>query len=213
MASTGVAALESGRYDVAIRFLTAAIDMGVKNGDAAYLYSNRGDAYLGKGDSVKALADYSRAVNFVPKTAEDYLIRGDIYKKMGNCNAAVTDFARGMILSPDDVELANALAWLRATCPEASSRDGRAAIQVGTKACETTSWRDPNLIDTLAAAYAEVGNFDQAVKFQQQALQLRSSPDTRKHMQERLLSYQHHKPYREPLELRQHQAKIQKKPG
>ena len=202
----GAAALKDKRYDVAIRYLTAALAGDPKEVDAAYLYRGRGDAYLGKGDSQKAAADYARAVNFVPTDTQDYVMRGTTYGKMGNYKAAASDFAKGIALSPDNDTVLNSVAWLRATCPEASVRDGREAIRAGTRACELRRWKDSASIDTLAAAYAEVGNFDQAVKFQQQALQSRSiKPEWRQGMQERLVSYQKHKPYRQPAQLRVHQ--------
>lgn len=210
LASIGSAALDGKRYDVAIRFLSAALDVGVKTEVAAYLHGLRGDAYLEKGDSNKALADYAQAVNFVPKNSADYLTRGATYEKMGNYKAAASDYTKGIALSPDDATPANALAWLRATCPEDSVRDGREAIRAGTKACELTRWKDTSSIDTLAAAYAEVGNFDQAAKLEQQALQMRSSsPDEGRAMQERLVSYQQRKPYRQPSKLRGRQKRAE----
>lgn len=202
-ASIGFAALESGRYDLAIRYLTAALEGGAKGEDAAYLHELRGDAYVGKGDSAKAATEYARAVNFVPKDTAGYLRRGLTYKKMGHYKAAASDYAKGIALSPQDDETLNALAWLRATCPDASVRDGREAIRVGTKACELSGWKDSASIDTLAAAYAETGSFDRAVKLQKQALQLRSTdPELRPGMEKRLVSYQQRKPYREPSGLR-----------
>jgi tetratricopeptide (TPR) repeat protein len=203
-ASIGAAALEGNRYDVAIRYLTAALDGDAKNEDAAYLHILRGDAYRGKGDSTKAAADYARPVNFAPRNSAAYRMRGRTYDRMGNYKAAASDYAKGIALSPDDDTLLNSIAWLRATCPEASVRDGREAVRAGTRACEMTSWRDSTRIDTLAAAHAEIGDFAQAVKLQQQALQLRSTiaPDRRQGMQERLVSYQRRKPYREPAWLR-----------
>lgn len=202
-ASIGFDALERGRYDLAIRYLTAALEGGAKNEDAAYVHDLRGDAYLGKGDSARAAADYGRAVNFVPKNIAEYRMRAQTYEKMGNYKAAASDLAKGLTLSPDNRKALNSLAWLLATCPDGSVRDGRAAIRIGTKACELSGWKDSELIDTLAAAYATTGSFDRAVELQQQALQLRSiAPDTLRGMQERLVSYQKRKPYREPARLR-----------
>jgi tetratricopeptide (TPR) repeat protein len=64
----------------------------------------------------------------------------------------------------------NNRAWLRATCPDASIRNGQLAIADSKKACELDNWILASHIDTLAAAYAEAGDFDSAVRYQQEAI-------------------------------------------
>ncbi len=194
----GSAAFESKQYSVAIRFFTAALDRSLTSEISAYIHRLRGDAFLKNGERDKAVADYALAVKFIPKNSAGYLARGEVYKKMGNYKAAASDYSRGLDLSPDDAAGLNSIAWLRATCPDASLRDGRSAIRDATRACELARWKDSSLIDTLAAGYAEAANFDQAMKFERQAIQMRStSADDRLEMQERLALYQKHKPYRE----------------
>ena len=195
--------LATKRYDVAIRYLTAALDGDAKNEDAAYLHKLRGDAYAGKGDSDRAAADYARAVAFVPTNSAGFRMRGRAYEMLGNYKSAASDYTKGIALSPDDDAVINSLAWLRATCPEASVRDGQEAVRAGTRACELTHWKNSSRIDTLAAAYAEMGSFSQAIKFEQQALAFPFiSPTRRDEMRKRLLSYQQRKPYRETARLR-----------
>ena len=92
----------------------------------------------------------------------------------------------------------NLLAWVRATCPDSSLRDGKEAVSLATKACELTNWKESSWIDTLAAAYAESGEFQRAIQFQEQALSLGSpSESEQKGMQERLALYEQSQPYRE----------------
>ncbi|MHC4521476.1 MAG: tetratricopeptide repeat protein, partial [Planctomycetota bacterium] len=71
----------------------------------------------------------------------------------------------------------NALAWLQATYPSAAVRDGAKAIENAKKACELSDRSNPNFIDTLAAAYAEAGDFAAAVREERVAVQLAASRD------------------------------------
>src|SRR5262249_19208480 len=61
------------------------------------------------------------------------------------------------------------LAWLWATGPD-GVRDGKRAVEAATRACELTDWKENEFLDTLAAAYAEVGDFDKAVEYQKKAV-------------------------------------------
>ena len=92
----------------------------------------------------------------------------------------------------------NNFAWVLATCPEERLRDGRAALEYALKACALDG-KKAYYLGTLAAAYAEVGDFARAVEWQQKALDLRvgySDKDVEKARQ-RLALYQDAKPYRE----------------
>jgi hypothetical protein len=90
----------------------------------------------------------------------------------------------------------NGRAWLRATCPEGRYRDGRKAVEDARKACDLSEWKNPNDLDTLAAAYAEAGDFTQAIKYQKQAL---DSPESRydEDGRKRLKLYESGQAYRE----------------
>jgi hypothetical protein len=92
----------------------------------------------------------------------------------------------------------NLLAWIRATCPDSSVRDGKEAVFAATKACELTNWREWSWIDTLAAGHAESGDFKSALQFEEQALRTGNpSESDQAEMQERLALYKQARPYRE----------------
>jgi len=100
-------------------------------------------------------------------------------------------------LDPKYADAYNSAAWLLATCPAAEHRDGKKAVVSATRACELSEWKEAYNLDTLAAAYAEVGNFDKAVEWQEKANKLYTDADEWKKGEDRLKLYKDKKPYRE----------------
>jgi len=92
----------------------------------------------------------------------------------------------------------NNLAWVLATSPDENLRDGKRAIELATKACELTEYKLPHILSTLAAGYAETGNFQTALKWSQKAVEL-GSEDQLEPLTKELESYQAKKPVRELL--------------
>ena len=92
----------------------------------------------------------------------------------------------------------NALAWFLATCEDESIRNGAEAVRHATKACELTYWQEWKYIDTLAAAWAEMNDFQRAIEYGQQALQLKGIDEAgRKRIEDRLALYRKRQPVRE----------------
>jgi Flp pilus assembly protein TadD len=83
-----------------------------------------------------------------------------------------------------------------ATCANEKVRNGQRAVESAKRACELTDWTAWNTLDTLAAAHAEAGDFDNAVKYAKQALSL-APADKKREIQERLDGYLDEKPWRE----------------
>lgn len=198
MVREGSSELQRKRYGRALAWFNAALHRHLPKRVAASIYSLRGEAYLGQGEVAKAFADYNRAVSFAPEDIHVYASRATGYEKISNFRAALADYAKVLELSPDNAYALNELAWLQASCPDRSVRNGRAAVRASTKACELTRWKEWSSIDTLAAAHAEAGDFDQAIRYQEQAMRMKSSePDDRKGMGDRLALYRRRQPYRE----------------
>ncbi|MFC1597365.1 tetratricopeptide repeat protein [Planctomycetota bacterium] len=101
---------------------------------------------------------------------------------------------------PDVAMAHNELAWLYATCTEAGLRDGRKAVEHGTQACDLTRWTEANYLGTLGAAYAEAGQFEEAVKWETKAIELAASEYDTAAADFRLELYKAGKPYREEPE-------------
>ena len=118
-----------------------------------------------------------------PVHGVDYWLRERDYQR---ALAAYDDLAR---VHPDYVEAHSEAAWIRATCPESQYRDGKLAVASATHACELTSWRDANTLGILAAAYAEAGDFAEAVKFQQKVVAMSGQSTSAKESRDRLATY------------------------
>ena len=110
---------------------------------------------------------------------------------------AIADYKEAIRLDRTFAPAYHALAWLWATCPEESFRHGKRAVELATRACGLAEWKDANMLATLAAAYAEVGEFDKAVEWEEKAIQLYANADDCKKGEERLKLYKEKKPYRE----------------
>jgi tetratricopeptide (TPR) repeat protein len=188
---------DKGDYDKAIADYSTAIHF---EADYVAAYNDRGNAYGYKGDWDKAIADKNEAIRLNPNFVEAYNTRGIFYGHKGDYDKAVADYSAAIHLKPDFVEAYHNLAWLLAVCPDANARNGEYAVDYALKACELLEWKDAAILSTLAAAYAEAGRFDDAVKWQNKYLEsdyLASHPpnDTSEKARQRLSLYEQKRPY------------------
>ncbi len=128
------------------------------------------------------------------------LMLGNAQIGAGQFKEARQSLEEAVQAGPQSADAHNGLGWLLATCWEDSIRDGKKAIGLATKACELSEWKNPDFLDTLAAAYAEAGQFDDAVKWQKKALEHPEAFDAAKFEQakQRLKLYEARQPYHEP---------------
>lgn len=143
-----------------------------------------------------ALEDFTAAIN-IEATATLYYWRGSTFEELSAYQTGLLDYKRAYSLDPDHLGVLNNGAWLWATCPDAEVRDGRRAVLAAKRACELTNWRNHLYMDTLAAAYAESGDFGSAVRYQEMALD-GFSGKTWEEAHSRLEKYRRREPYREP---------------
>ena len=120
--------------------------------------------------------------------------------KQGKFQNAAGHYLEALRLKPDAPEVLNNLAWLLATCPDASVRDGTQAVKYAERACELTHYSVTPIVGTLAAAYAEAGRFDEAMATAQKACALAAAAGDQgllKKNEELLERYRKHQPYHE----------------
>lgn len=162
-------------------------------------YINRGAIYLRKGELDRAIADYRHAAKMDVHLVAAY--QGEVLALLRKNKRVDAAQYIGKIAQLDRIQVPdvlNSVAWFLATSPDSNTRDGKSAIKAAQRACELSKWKDWRYIDTLAAAHAEAGEFDQAISYENQALALATDqPDRVRKAKERLQLYQQHKPYRE----------------
>jgi membrane protease YdiL (CAAX protease family)/tetratricopeptide (TPR) repeat protein len=178
-------------YTEAIADCEHAIELNPQN---AMAYACRGAALYTLNKPDKALADYNKAIQLKPDFAWPYALRAWVYKARGEYKPAIADWTKAGELEPQAAENYRLLAWLRATCPEAVHRNGAKAVEYATKACELTNWQDADCLLPLAAAHAESGRFDEAVKWQERAMELAPGRAGHTYLLE---LYRSRRPYRE----------------
>jgi tetratricopeptide (TPR) repeat protein len=162
----GMELIGQQRYEEAIQAFSTAIEI-IPGDYQAYNY--RGVAWALSGKYDKALADYNKALEIRPRYAEAYNNRGFTRTQQGDLSNAINDYGRALEINPFFVDAYNNKAWLLATCADQRLRDGGQAVWLAQKAVELKP--DVVSLDTLAAAYAAVGNFDAAVDTQKKAIQ------------------------------------------
>jgi RNA polymerase sigma factor (sigma-70 family) len=191
--SLGRANKLKGNYEQALADYNEAIRL---NPQMVAAYVNRGQIYNMAGHYDDAITDFNQAIQLDPERPIPYLNRGVAYGAKAEYDKAVADFNSALELDPDFSPAYNNLAWTLATCPQAPFRNGQQAVQDAMKACALSGWNNINQLDTLAAAYAEAGDFENAVNWEGKVLGTPNlAPEDAAIAKDRLALYQAHQPY------------------
>ncbi|HEX4146272.1 MAG TPA: tetratricopeptide repeat protein [Pirellulales bacterium] len=161
-----------------------------------------GEALAADGQTEQAIAALKRALALEPRYARAHRRLGLILYDRGKAQDAMTHFNTAIRLEPDSLPTLCATAWILATSPDPSVRDGARAVELARRAIELPPGGDPRAYDTLAAALAEVKDFSAAVgaakKAATMALIRDDSGVDEAAIERRIRLYRQGLPYREP---------------
>ncbi len=156
------------------------------------------NAWYRKGHFDQAILYYTNALIINPSDFKALSNRGDAWDEKGNIQGAINDYYSALEINPNHAYVSNNLAWIFATCKNEKYRNGFKAVELASKAVEIVP--DEFTLSTLAAAYAEAGDFDDAIKFQNKAIDLiirKNNKENIVQFEERLSHYKNRKPWRE----------------
>ncbi|WP_442482793.1 tetratricopeptide repeat protein [Aeoliella sp. SH292] len=159
------------------------------------LYAARGAALHEMGKLTEALADYNMAIHINPASSDAFVGRGNVYADQGLYELATADFQQALALNPQSPAAYRSTAWMLATCPVERYRNGPKAIEAATRLAQLREGESPDVLETLAAAYAADGQFAKAIAYQEQAITLTSDATVQRAYRERLTRYQQNQPY------------------
>jgi protein O-mannosyl-transferase len=135
-------------------------------------HNNLGSVLLKSGDSAGAITEFREALRINPSLAVVHQNLAKALYRVGERSGGIREMREALRLEPRTAPIANDLAWMLATAPEKELRNGREALELARNASGAFGNKDPNTLDTLAAAYAEEGDFPKALEAAREALRL-----------------------------------------
>jgi tetratricopeptide (TPR) repeat protein len=186
------------RYAEAERHFAGVVEL-----DAASSVANfgLGEVLARQNRLEEAVACYRRALALDPANVSCHCHLAGALQQLGNSAEAEAEYQKAFRLNPHWAEQSNQRAWILSTHPSEHWRDGRSALPLAEQICEATGYQNVRYLDTLAAAQAETGQFDEARKTARQAQQL-ATAELKDAIAARLRLYEQNQPVRlEPREL------------
>jgi len=175
-AQIGAALLEEGdavdaiaEYREAIRLMPSLM----------VAYDNLGDALFTAGRIGEAMDEYREAIRRDPKFAVPYYNLGVAEYAEGNVADATANIESSLVLDSTNTAAQAKLAWILAAAPQTALRDGMRAVRLAVRLSESRGGNDPLILRTLAAAYAQTGQYPEAVQVARKALQLADAGNIR----------------------------------
>jgi tetratricopeptide (TPR) repeat protein len=179
-------------YPKAIEAYSKALEADT-NCSLAYCF--RGTAYADNKDYSSSIRDYDKIIQLQPANAMAFASRGLVKSNIGDYSGGIEDCQKAIQLDNHCACAFNNLAWLLAIAPDSKKRDGKTAVEYAKLACELGGWKNAYSLGTLAAASAEIGNFDAAIKWEQKCISI-GLPEKEMQLARKVLDlFEHQKPY------------------
>ena len=157
---------DQGKLEKGISFYTKAIEV---NPNHVEPYATRGimKSMLGKIDS--ALDDLNTAIEIDPKYPMLYIVKAQILELKGDCQTVIENYEKAMSFDPEKFNTKGDIAWILAACPDRNIRDGEKALKMALEFPDSDHKHE--ILRTIAAAYADIGDFKNAIINQEKAIQ------------------------------------------
>ncbi len=194
----GIALRLQGRLGEAIHHYERALEADPSLSEA---HNNWGAALLALGKPDEAIGHFAEALRIGPDDPKAHNILARALVMAHRFGEALEHFERATLLQPEWPVPCNEAAWILATHPDPNLRDGSRAVELAERACTLTGHQNAEILDTLAAAYAEAGHFDKARATAKAAVKVASQAQARELAEtigKRLELYEQGERYRQP---------------
>lgn len=168
----GVALIHQGRGAEALASFREAVRLQPRDAEMRF---NLGLALLDENQPVQAEEQLTECIRLKPDETKGHYRLAIALAQQHKAKEAIAQYREALHLTPDFPDAKSELARLLACAPEAELRDGMEAVKLAEQACAASNYQQPEMLTTLAAAYAEVGRFQDAIAMAQKARSLAAS--------------------------------------
>jgi tetratricopeptide (TPR) repeat protein len=189
----GVALSQKGETDAAEREFREALRI---RPDATPAHVNLANILLARGRTAEAMDEYAAALSIDPSDADAHVNMANVFAQQGRGKLAIEHYRAALATRPSWPEAEIKLSWILATHKNPALRDGAAAVGLAEDVVARASSPSAYELDTLAAAYAEAGRFDDATSMARRALAMAKDPKLTAGLEERIKLYASRQAYR-----------------
>jgi len=175
----------AGKLDEAVPHYQKALEINPDDLDNRYNY---GLTLIDLERYDEALEQFTFVLKKNPQYSKAHRALAVVLNRKGDVAGALRHYEEALRLSPDDLNTLNNLAWLLAVSPDRNLRNGARALELAQELCSKTEYKMAGALDTLAAAFAQVGKFEEAVKWASRSLELTPPSDPNIGIRSKLLA-------------------------